>query len=189
MATRITVDLVKDLNNAGSYCNPFVQLIACPEIRESNKSAYAVAWSPHDSSREIYLAQAPILLPRGAKRMVWTADVRALGGPTSETAIDAITLYLSSHPYLGPRGPTAFDPTVFPVGYMSRTVALSIDTTTSETAFADDSGTGFVPPYPAGWQADGKDFIAYLTATLTGFGAGESSVMAVDSLTAWFKWE
>lgn len=180
----IPYDLPSMLNNLKGYvdlCAGYCQSAA--DGLSSVAGAIPITLSSPFAG-ELFFAQVPTLVPRGARRMLWTAGLSVTN--TAETlTITGETVYLSPVPYVGPGPATAFDSAVLPPGYASRTVATSV---TGAYVRVSDTTTGMVSP--PGWD-QGQDRLAHLIFTITCETTGINPLVAayLYDFTWWFLYE
>lgn len=167
--SRFMFDAARHLNNLWAYCD--VPVVFCLDPT----SALRLQMSTDNISREMYVAQVPILVPAGSKRIVWTlgGNVGADAGGT--TTLSAFSLYLSSSPYAGQGsllvpGTYPFDVTALAPNYCVDTVLSSWSAVmaTGGYTFLDRSATGMTPL--TGQGDTGLDRLGFLILTVTGIG-------------------
>ena len=193
MHTQIPHDLVRWLNNLGSYCQPWPQYMQSSAIssgltggdRNGETSLSVTA-----GAGEYLIFQCPVAVPPGAIKMYFTAGIKkgvAFGAGT----ITYATVYLSQQPYTATaRSGALFDPnglvtsTTNPVGMRQ---AVNITTASSYTLISDVVTNCADACYqdPAG---NGSIMTSNLIFTLT-CASPSSLIMGVKDFTCWFAWE
>lgn len=179
MHANVPFDLVRQLNNIGSYCCNWSQFVY------NSDAGTDITFTTPGELGEFFLFQLPVVIPRGAVRMLWT------GGITNgaDTTLSQATVYLSATPYAAP-GP-AFGATVLSSGYRSHAVTQSVSTAVyslfsdSSTGVTNVDGVGGISISNTGWAQ-----IAYLvfTATVSALGGFPTAVTMRD-FTCWFLYE
>ena len=179
MHTYFPYDLVRGLNNLGTYVNNHWHYVQASNINSLQRDGRAYA-SYTGSATEMFLMQVPAFIPLWAVRMVWTAGARCVAVSQSN-----IKVYLSRAPYTGVAS-DAFDSTLIPAS-LSRTASVSI--TTGQYSLADDSSTGITPIddsatflISAGIGSNTKRE-GYVIVTAAG---GTDATVGVEDFSFWF---
>lgn len=132
LATREAMDLVRELNNVYAYSSLRSSLVMGVQTRESplgTTNLYGLTGrtpitETTNAYAEMYVAQVPIVIPKGAKRLLWIAGAVAWSDVASSTQISNVNSYLADGLYTGP---LAFDVTKLPGGTVtSRSIAVTI---------------------------------------------------------------
>jgi hypothetical protein len=109
---RLMFDSARALNNLWGYCD--TPVIYCMDPT----GALRVQMSSGGVSKEFFVAQVPVMIPRGAKRLLYTLGANvAAPNDDDETEITSVNIYLASGIYTGPI--VGFDATKLAVGYGS----------------------------------------------------------------------
>lgn len=179
MHTAYSYDLVRGLNNLGTYVNNHAHYVQ----GSSSTTATADGAVTHsaDAGEELFMLQIPILVPLWAKRLVWTVGAKPATGTLS-----TVTLYLAKTPYTG-NVVDAFSTANLTAGYKSRAVTVSLSAGTY--GIADDSSTG-VTPIDSDTCSDINAGIGWHTKRLT-YGivtatAGTTASIQVYDSSFWF---
>lgn len=192
--TRIYRDGFDDLNNLGTYVDPRVVFCAGNggnyNLAPVGKMGQLNVDISGASSAMTFLAQVPILIPRGVRRLCFTLGYTLTAAATFTSSVSAIFIILSKKEYLS-GGITAG----LPLDYASRsnTVTNSVTGGTSAYALLDDSTTGLV--YPPAWSIFPTPYDTgawlILGATVTNDDAPNNQGNTFNALdfTAWSVWE
>lgn len=185
--TRFTLDMVRELNNLGTYCNPK------PFYLQGCQGGYVQSGQlQNEVSREYFIAQGVTKAPRGAKRLLWTAGLRPLVGAATVDITEA-RLYLSEAHYAGQVAPNPFDLTALSLGYLWH--GVSIVAAPDIYVLAADTTTGIENPYlPHPGKVIGRDdlmvnFILTAIAERTNTGGDPIALINVEDFTGWWVWE
>lgn len=185
MHSLIPHDLVRGLNNLGTFVNPFVHYAQSGSFNSISNATGLVSVTYAGASSERYMLQIPVRIPFWAVRMLWTVGARGMGA----TTLNTITTYLSKTPYIGPDGNDGvFNALGMTTGYLSRSVSMSL-LTGGSYALADDSSTGITPMSSAVYgliDSNGESktmALGYAIVTATG---GASATVQVNDCTFWF---
>lgn len=181
----IPYDLPSMLDNLKGYVDLCAGYCQAP-AGVINKDVFTDAGDP-PSQVTTFIAQAPTLVPHGARRMLWTCGVKVDAGGGARTILASLSVFLSPTPYVGDG--TGDFATILPPGYGSRTVAVSLNVTgaTSGYTFSADTSTGLVSP--PGWD-QGHDRLAFLIlAADVGSNEVEADNLRIYDFTWWFLYE
>lgn len=200
--THHAFDMVRALNNLGTYCNPktvYLQGCTAPGVSDAGYNVIGTGTVRSSTlvggpgtSREYFVAQGLTVAPMGAKRLLWTAGIRpVLGGGDESLTLTAATLYVASQHYSGAVAPSAFEASNLSLGYRSHSPATF---SSSVYKLVDDATTGIVQPYPANAKTDGAgnhlvNLIFTVTGTCTDGANPLYALIAVEDFTAWWVWE
>jgi len=185
MHTLLPYDLVRSLNNLGSYVNPHVHYAQSGSFDPVSNATGKVSVSYTGASSARFMLQIPLLVPLWAARMVWVVGARGMGA----TTLNSITVHLSKTPYTGPDGnASAFNAAGVTASTNSpRSVSMS-SLTGGAYELADDSTTGFAIDSTAyqliDTNGDSKTKgLAYAIVLATG---GVNASVEVDDCVFWF---
>jgi len=185
MHSVLPYDMVRGLNNLGTYVNPFIHYAQSGSWNSSTGASGLVSVTYTGASTERFMLQIPVVIPFWAVRMAWTVGARGMGA----TTLNTITMRLSKTPYTGPDGNDgAFNAAGIATGSLTRAVSMSL-LTGGAYALADDSSTGITPITSDLYQlvdTNGESktrAITYAIVTATG---GTSATVEVDDVTIWF---
>jgi len=176
MHSNVPYDLVRELNNIGSYaCGNWAQFVY------NSDAATDITITPIESG-EYFMMQFPVVIPRGAVRMLWTGAITN----GASTTLSACTVYLSATPNaMG----DLFDITQISPQYQSHAVTQTVSTAIyslfadSTTGLTNVDGLGGFALSNTGWAQ-----IAYLVFTVTVASAGGTAITMRD-FTCWFLYE
>ncbi len=181
--SRFMFDAARHLNNLWSYADVPVAFCLSPFgfIRSQ--------MSTNGMSTELYVAQVPLLIQAGSKRLVWTlgGNIGATAGET--TTISAFSIYLTSAPYTGAGSPSAFNVANLAPGYGvdTKTDSWSAASSVLPYTFVDRSSGGMTPIQ--GHGDNGHDRFGVLVLTATGAGSAveglNTNYLDVRDFTAW----
>ncbi len=180
---RFMFDAGRHLNNLWAYCD--VPVVFC-----MGPFGYVlVQMETGTASKEIYVAQVPILIPAGSARLVWTLGGNIASAAAKTTTVTRFDLYLASQPYTGPS--YDFDTSYLTpnYGHDYKTVTWSAGSgVTGAYQFVDQSSGGMSPLI--GHGSDGVDQMGILILTATGTGTDatgtlDTSQLLVRDFTAW----
>ena len=183
MHSLIPHDLVRGLNNLGTYVNPHVHYVQGASLTSLTGAMGVVQVAYTGTTRECFMLQIPLLCPLWAKRMVWT-----VGATCTAVSLSTVKVYMSRDPYTGVAGVSgAFDTTKLGTGYRSRSVSVGLSA--GSYGLADDSSTGITPidsdvsrDFNPGATSRGKRG-AYAIVTATG---GTNASLEIDDCSFWF---
>ncbi len=187
MHSIVPLDLVRHLNNAATYVQPWAQY-----IQSAVGGTYSVSVT---AAGEYALMQCPIIVPLGAVRMLWAAGL--IRDTASGNAMTACSVYLSTTPYVASAQGAAFVPTKLNVGgsaagqQIARTVTINF--TTAGYFLVDDSILG-VTNYLAALNLVGNGAGAAYTSnvivTVTMIGGSSAAVLpGIADFSCWFGYE
>jgi hypothetical protein len=201
--TLFAKDLVKGLNNLGSYVTGNRTCFVAGSDNAFGTISLLLGTGV-TATTEFYAGQHPVIMPRGnPTRMLWTAGARATGdtGTAQAAEVSAVTVYLANRPYtgVGPASPAltaqAFDATnlgTLGYNYVKRSKAATITDaagTSGVYGLYDDSAVGLVAPFPDP-ILEGFDQILYLIYTLSCKGGAAHAVrVALQECTSWWNYD
>ncbi len=184
MHSLVPYDLVRQLNNLGSYCNPFVQYTMPPPIADTDVTGFV---QPGELAYETFVGQMPVVVPAGAVRMKWTLGLKVdvTGGPIS---VNYVSVYLSRAPYTGTAGvaivASGFDPAT------TQSTASQVTSTTAYRLY-ESVGDGISPidriTSPISSNT-GQAQMAYAIIAV-GFTAAAGGGWYTKDFTVWFQYE
>lgn len=192
MHTLVPLDLIRGLNNLGSYGSNWMQYVQQSNVGSggsTDPNGESIV-TPTAGPGEYMVFQVPIVVPQGALQMLWAAGVtHASANPD---VITAAKVYLSKFPYTaGALSSTLFDPTTLVTtsgavvsstaltsgwfGSNSYNFTLGTLTGQDDATVGDNIGNG---------SANYSNLIFTLTCSSV-----SSLVMGVKDFTCWFTYE